>query len=252
VTFDVDPAAYGRFMGRFSQPLAVEFVRAVDPQDGQRVLDVGCGPGAVTALLLDRLGSAAVCAIDPSAPFVAGVRERFPEVDVRQGVAEELPWPDDTFDFALAQLVVHFMTDPVAALREMARVTRSGGLVAASVWDYGSERSPLSAFWQTVREREPGNPGESALAGVREGQLAELFIAAGLGDVQSGELSIRVPLAGFDEWWEPFTFGVGPAGTYVAGLDDAGQADLRAHCARRLPEGPFELTASAWLATGRA
>ncbi len=251
MTFDVAADSYQRFMGRYSEPLAVEFVRLADPQPGQRALDVGCGPGAVTALLVDRLGAAGVCAIDPSAPFVAAVRERLPGVDVRQGTAEVLPWADAGFDHVLAQLVVHFMRDPVAALREMARVTRTGGLVAASVWDYAGARSPLSVFWSAVAERDPEHPGEASLAGARAGHLAELFESARLADAEAAELTVRVPVAGFDEWWQPFTLGVGPAGAYLAGLDEPARADLRTGCAGRLPSGPFDLTATAWLVTAR-
>jgi trans-aconitate methyltransferase len=251
VSFDVPAESYARFMGRYSQPLAAELLAAVDPQPGGRALDVGCGPGVVTALLADRLGARDVCAIDPSEPFVAAARARLPGVDVRLGSAERLPWPDSTFDLVLAQLVVHFMTDPVAGLREMGRVARPGGTVAASVWDYAGDRSPLSPFWLAVREIDPAHPGESSLAGARAGQLPSLFTEAGLTDVASGELTVRVPVGSFDEWWEPFTFGVGPAGQYVSALDEPARAELRERCAKRLPDGPFELSATAWLATGR-
>lgn len=251
MTFDVAAESYGRFMGRYSEPLARDFVRVVDPRPGQRLLDVGCGPGAVSALLVEQVGAEAVCAIDPSAPFVAAARERLPGVDVRQGAAESLPWPDATFDAAVAQLVVHFMTDPVAALREMARVTRPGGLVAASVWDYAGARSPLSVFWDAVAEFDAGHPGEASLAGARPGHLAELFTSAGLGRFESGELTVRVTLSGFDEWWDPFTLGVGPAGVYLAAQDEQRQTELRERCARRLPDGPFEVSATAWLVTAR-
>jgi SAM-dependent methyltransferase len=232
--------------------LAVELLAALELFPGQQVLDVGCGPGVVTELLVERLGAGAVSAIDPSEPFVAAARSRFPEVDVRLGAAEELGWDDDSFDVVLAQLVVHFMADPVAGLREMARVARPGGVVAASVWDYAGDRSPLSPFWSAVREIEPSHPGESALAGARPGHLAQLFVEAGLGAVSAGELTVRVPLSGFDEWWAPFNLGVGPAGQYLAALDEEGRAELRALSAKRLPAGPFELSATAWLATGRA
>jgi len=252
MSFDVAAESYGRFMGRYSEPLAAEFVRLADPQPGQRVLDVGCGPGAVSARLVERLGAPAVCAIDPSAPFVAATRERLPGVDVRQGTAEALPWADDAFDQALAQLVVHFMTDPVAALREMARVTRPGGLVAASVWDYAGARSPLSVFWTAVRELDPEHPGEAELAGARPGHLAELFHAAGLREIAAGELTVRVRVGGFDDWWQPYALGVGPAGTYLAAQDDAARKQLRARCAARLPAGPFEMSATAWVVRARA
>ena len=148
---------------------------------GQRVLDVGCGPGALTAELVSRVGAASVSAVEPSASFAAAARERLPGVEVRQAAAEQLPFADGTFDAALAQLVVHFMADPVQGLREMGRVTRPGGMVAACVWDHAGGRGPLAAFWSAVRELDPAADDESGLAGVREGHLARLFAQAGLG-----------------------------------------------------------------------
>ncbi len=252
MSFEVTAGAYAQFMGRYSAPLAAEFLRLVDPRPGQNALDVGCGPGVLTELLADRLGAAAVCAIDPSEPFVLALRGRRPGVDVRHGGAEHLPFADDSFDLALAQLVVHFMADPVAGLREMRRVTRSGGLVAASVWDYENDRSPTSVFWRAFQQLDPSSSGEADLAGAREGHLVELFTAAGLRDVEEHVLTVRVPLSGFDEWWQPFTLGVGPAGVGLAALDDTGRADLKARCAALLPEGPFTIDAAGWTATGRA
>jgi SAM-dependent methyltransferase len=247
VSFDVSADAYGRFMGRFSEPLAVAFVELAQVSPGQRALDVGCGPGALTAQLVDRLGAGSVSAVDPSPPFVAAARDRFPGADVRAAAAEQLPYPDATFDVALAQLVVHFMADPVAGLREMARVTRPGGQVLACVWDHGgSGGGPLAVFWQAVHAIEPLAPGEADLPGSREGHLAELCTAAGLTDVESSSLTVRVRFATVDDWWEPFTLGVGPAGAYVAALDDEGRERLRSRCAALLPAAPFEVAASAW------
>src|SRR4051812_26163270 len=114
MSFNVASDAYGRFMGRYSEPLADEFLRVTDLRPGQRAVDVGCGPGMLTARLVDRLGADAVSAIDPSQTFVTAARERLPDVDIRLGTAEELPWAEGTFDAALAQLVVHFMADPLA------------------------------------------------------------------------------------------------------------------------------------------
>jgi SAM-dependent methyltransferase len=197
------------------------------------------------------LGAEAVAAVDPSAAFVAAARELLPGVDVRQASAEALPFPDDAFDIALAALVVHFMSDPVAGIAEMARVTRPGGFVAASVWDYENERSPVSAFWRAAGDLDPEAPGELQLPGVREGQLLDYFERAGLRDVRPTTLAVHVEVAGFDDWWEPYTLGTGPAGAYVAGLDAQRRAALRAHCAELLPDGPFTVDASAWAATGR-
>src|SRR5215467_7960108 len=137
-------------MGRYSEPLAAKFVELAIVKRGQRALDVGCGTGALTAALVERLGPGAVSAVDPSESFVDAVQSRFPTVDVRRASAERLPFPDGSFDSTLAQLVVHFMKDPVAGLREMARVTRSGGSVGACVWDHAGGRGPLTVFWQAV------------------------------------------------------------------------------------------------------
>ena len=135
MTFDVDAAAYDAFMGRYSILLSPLLADLAGVEAGQRAIDVGCGTGMLTAELVDRLGASSVSAADPSEPFVAAMRDRFPEVDVQQAPAELLPYPDDAFDVALAQLVVLFMSDPGAGLAEMARVTRSGGVVAACVWE---------------------------------------------------------------------------------------------------------------------
>jgi SAM-dependent methyltransferase len=248
VSFDVPADAYGRFMGRFSEPLAVLFAERAGVRPGGTALDVGCGPGALTAQLVARLGPAAVSAIDPSPPFVAAVRDRLPGVDVRAGGAEDLPFPDGSFDAVLAELVVHFMTDPVAGLREMARVARPGGVVAACVWDHAAGGGPLAAFWSAVHDLDPTVPGESELPGTREGHLAELFAAAGLHRVEASSLTVEVPCATFEDWWEPFTLGVGPAGAHVAGLDEDGRERLVARCRERLPEPPFEVPATAWCA----
>src|SRR3990170_4770350 len=167
MNFDVAAEAYDRFMGRYSRLLSPQLAGLAGARGGQRVLGVGCGPGALTAELVKRLGPAAVSAVDPSKPFVAAVRARNPGADVLRAPAEHLPFPDRAFDVALAQLVVHFMSDPVAGLAEMARVTRRGGVVAACVWDHGGDQGPLHLFWQAAREIDPDVDDESRLAGAR-------------------------------------------------------------------------------------
>jgi SAM-dependent methyltransferase len=219
---------------------------------GQRVIDVGCGPGALAAELVTRVGPLSVAAVDPSEPFVAATQARNPGVDVRLASAERLPFPDRAFDAALAQLVVHFMSDPVAGLAEMARVTRGDGVVAACVWDHAGGQGPLGLFWEMAHELDPDVKDESQLAGAREGHLTELFEAAGLLDIAETTLTASLPHETFEEWWQPFTGGVGPAGAYVAGLDAERQTALRERCRTRLPSGPFTVTALAWAARGRA
>jgi SAM-dependent methyltransferase len=257
MSFEVSADAYTRFMARFSEPLAVQFadLAGAPPGGGPvtptlRALDVGCGPGALSAELVRRLGPGSVHAVDPSEPFVAAARDRLPGADVRLAPAEQLPFDDAGFDVTLAQLVVQFMTDPVAGLREMARVTRPGGVVAACVWDRGGDRSPLSMFWRAVNDLDPVD-GESSGSGVNQGDLARLFTQAGLAVAQDTELTVRVPQIGFDEWWEPFTLGVGPAGDYVLSLEAGPRARLREHCQQILAAGPPVVSATAWAVTGK-
>jgi SAM-dependent methyltransferase len=252
VSFAVTADAYDRFMGRYSARLSGALADYAGVRSGQRVLDVGCGPGALAAELVERVGAANVFAVDPSAPFVAAVQDRLPGVDVRLAAAEQLPFPDQTFDAALAQLVVHFMTDPVAGLREMARAVRRDGVVAACVWDHGGDRGPLNVFWKAARQLDPDVKDESRLAGAREGHLAELFVKAGLRAVDATVLVATVAHATFEDWWGPFTLGVGPAGAYAAGLDADRRAELRERCRALLPRPPFELAAGAWTARGLA
>lgn len=252
MSFAVAADLYDRFMGRYSVLLSPQLADLAEVRGGQRVLDVGCGPGALTAELVARLGPAAVSAVDPSEPFVEAARERNPEVEVLRASAEQLPFPDRIFDTALAQLVVHFMSDPIAGLAEMRRVTRKDGVVAACVWDHAGGQGPLSLYWRAAHDLDPDIEDESRLPGAREGHLAELFEAAGLRGIEETTLSADLEHPSFEEWWEPFTLGVGPAGSYLAGLDADRQVKLREHCRTLLPTAPFVLTARAWAARGVA
>jgi SAM-dependent methyltransferase len=250
--FDVSADAYTRFMGRYSEPLAERFADLAGVRSGQRALDVGCGPGALTAELSGRLGAGEVCAVDPSESFAVAAGERLPGVAVSVATAERLPFPDEAFDAVLAQLVVHFMADPVAGLREMGRVTRRGGVVGACVWDHGGGRGPLTPFWRAVRELDPSAADESGLAGVGEGQLAALFGQAGLAGTDATTLTVRASYTAFGQWWQPFTLGVGPAGDYVVSLTARRRRLLRERCRELLGEGPFDVSATAWAVTSRA
>lgn len=251
MSFSVSALAYDRFMGRYSSPLAPLLADLAGVRPGQRVLDVGCGPGALTAELVARVGPGRVAAVDPSPPFVAAVQERHPGVEVHLAGAEQLPFADASFDVALAELVVHFMSDPVAGLAEMGRVTRSGGTVAACVWDFESGGSPLSLFWQAAQDLDRDAPGEDALPGTGRGQLGELLRRAGLVEVEECTLTVAVPHPSFEAWWEPYTLGVGPAGDYVYKLDGEQLTRLVQRCRQLLPEAPFTMTGRAWAARGR-
>lgn len=250
MSFVVPPDAYARFMGRFSVPLGRAFADFLGARQGERALDVGSGPGALTVELVRRLGAEAVAAVDPSPPFVAALAERLPGVDVRAASAEHLPFPDDSFDTTVAQLVVHFMSDPVAGLREMARVTRPEGSVAACVWDHDGGRSPLSLCWRAAQEFSPGVTTEDGLPGARDGHLEELAARAGLRDVVSGDLRVEVTFDDADLWWEPYTYGIGPLGEHVARLDDAARHALRERCLELLGPAPFTISAHAWAVRG--
>ncbi|WP_193509271.1 class I SAM-dependent methyltransferase [Cryobacterium sp. BB736] len=251
MSFDTVAAdAYDRFMGRYSRLLSPQLADFAGVAAGQRALDVGCGTGALTAELSARLGEDAVAAIDPAPRFVEATQQRHPGAKVVQARAEDLPFGDDAFDVALAQLVVHFMRNPVVGLSEMRRVTRQGGVVAACVWDFTGGRSPLSLFWRVAGETDPGLFDESERAGTSEGDLERLFGAAGFADIVGSALEVSMEHAGFDEWWQPYTAGVGPAGEYLARADADRRDHIRERCRAELPDGPFTVTAVAWAARG--
>jgi len=253
VEFLAPAEKYDRFMGRYTLGLAPGLADAAGVTGGMRVLDVGCGPGGLTQELVRRVGAEHVAAIDPAPQFVAACRERHPGADVREGVAEALPWPDDHFDATLCSLVVAFMQTADQGVREMARVTRPGGTVAACMWDVpGGGMTMLSTFWRTARSVDPEVVGERERPGVGEGDLGARFRRAGLRDVGEGTLEARVDYADFDDFWEPFTFGVGPAGQYLTSLPADRQAQVREACRAAVPDGLFSLTARAWLARGTA
>lgn len=242
---------YERFMGRYTVPLARALADEAKVRSGMRVLDVGCGPGGLTSELAGRVGAESVAAIDPAEQFVAACRERNPGADVRLGVAEELPWEDDRFDAALSCLVIAFMRDADAGLREMARVTRPGGTLAICMWDIaGGGMTMLRLFWKAMRTVKPEVEGEQLRAGTAEGDIAERLTRAGLRDVVGGALEVSVDYSGFEDFWQPFTFAVGPSGQAFAALADEEQVVVREAIRAELPEeGPFTLTARCWYST---
>jgi SAM-dependent methyltransferase len=254
--FQVPAQAYDRWIGRYSTNLAAALIEFAGIEPDVKVLDVGCGPGALSAALVGRVGVSNVYAVDPSEPFVEACRQRLPGVNAIVASAESLPFPDGEFDGALAQLVVNFMSDPEAGVREMARTTRAGGTVAACVWDYGGEMTLLRGFWDAAREVEPvsGEAGDEAavMKWSGDGDLAELWQLAGLTDVRFGALQVSAPYENFDELWAPLQSGVGPAGAFYESLDEEGRGELYEAFRQRLGvgDGPFELTARAWAAVG--
>jgi SAM-dependent methyltransferase len=244
--------AYEVFMGRYSRSLAPEFARAAGVAEGERVLDVGCGTGALTVVLAGVVGADGVAAVDPSEPFVEQCRENVPGADVRVGPAESLPFADGEFDRSLAQLVFHFVEDPAAAVVEMARVTRPGGVVAACVWDMTGGMTMIKGYWDAVAEVGVAGRSEEERFGGRPGQLASLWGDAGLRAVRDESLTVSTSYRDFEELWATFQGGVGPVGVHAVSLEGEQRTAVREAFWRRVgsPEGPFELTATAWLAAG--
>ncbi len=255
--FSAAPAdQYDRWVGRYSAELARQLMGAAGVRAGQRALDVGSGPGALTHELVAVLGAENVAAVDPSPPFVAANRERNPGVDVRSGTAEALPFDDAAFDHALAQLVVNFMADAHRGVAEMARVTRPGGGVSAAVWDYRGQMTLLRRFWDAVIETDPGGADADegrAMRFATPDELNALWEDCGLQQVELAEAVVSADYASFDDLWQPLEAGVGPAGAYVVALDAEGRAALRDAYRRLLNVSgeQFRLTARAWLVTGR-
>ena len=253
-TFQTSGSAYDRFMGRYSRPLAELFADAAGATSGQRVLDVGCGPGALTGVLVDRLGAASVAACDPSPPFVEECAARHPGVDVRTGRAEQIPFDDAAFDGALAQLVLHFVSDPPAAAAEMRRTVRSGGVVGACVWDFAEGMEMLRHFWDAALTVDPDAPTEArTLRFGRPGEIVEVFEGAGLVDIVESELAVSSTYDNFDELWSSVLEGIGPAGAFALSLPHDRREQLGRALYERVgePAGPFTLGAVARCAIGR-
>jgi SAM-dependent methyltransferase len=254
MTFAVTGEAYDRFMGRYSQQLAPLMIDFAEIDPSQRVLDVGCGPGALTARLARRVGAERIAAVDPSESFVAACAARVPGADVRRGEAGSLPWPDGTFDAVLSQLVINFLPDPVRGVAESVRVSRPGGMLAACVWDYGDRMQLLRAFWNAARELDPEVPDEGQTMRIRTAEaLDRLWREGGVDDVGTASLVVRVHYLDFADLWDSLQHGVGPAGAYCRSLDDQRRAVLRDGLFAGLgsPAGPFTCEARAWAVRGR-
>ncbi len=247
--FNAPAEGYDRLIGRFLPTLAPALCEVADVRRGMRVLDVGCGPGGLTKELVRR--GLNVSAIDPSSPFVDACRQRNPDADVREGFAEQLPFADDSFDATISSLVVGFMSDPAAGIREMSRVTAPGGVVVACTWDR-NDMTALARFGQAMAALDPSLDGDIKLAGDTKGELRDLFSAAGLADVIEGTLTAVGNYDNFADWWEPFTCGIGPHGAYLQSVDPEHREALRLRCRESFeqPDAPFTLTAVALFASG--
>ena len=247
--------AYDRHVGRYGAQLGAGLIETAAVRAGQRALDVGCGTGQLTTVLAEVLGRENVAAVDPSEAFVEACRKRVPGADVRVGAGEQLPFAAGEFDAVLAQLVVQLMEDSAAGVREMARVARPGGVVAACVWD--SKTMPLlRSFWDAAVAVSPERAGALSEA-QRVGhygpeKLEALWRGAGLTKISTGEILVEAAYESFDELFQPFEAGPGHSGACFGSLNEADQARLRDQVFVALgePQAPFTLSARAWSVRG--
>lgn len=246
-------SSYEKYMGRWSARLAPLFAKFARIRDGDRILDVGCGTGALVQTVADLTRRSEIVGIDPALGFVMHARQRFPDprITFDQGSAFELPYPDGSFDQSLSMLVFHLIPTPEKAASEMRRVTRAGGTVAACTWDGAGGMELSSIFWSEAIRLNPAAElhAERAKSCNLEGQLGELWQATGLAEVHETTIDIRMDFTSFDDYWLPYLEGVGPTGTYVASLSGDGRDALRERLRDRVlsgrSDGAFSLTARA-------
>jgi SAM-dependent methyltransferase len=250
--------AYEPFIGRWSRLVAREFLGWLGIPAASRWLDVGCGTGAVSQLILEHMAPTAVTGIDPSEGYVtfAQAHIRDSRAHFQVGDAQQLPVPDASFEAVVSGLVLNFVPEPALMAAEMARATRPGGTVAAYVWDYGDQMQILRAFWDTAATLDP------AAVSLDEGQrfplcrpepLALLFREAHMQQVETRAIEVPTLFRDFEDYWTPFLGGQGPAPGYAMSLDEARRAVLREHLRARLPsaaDGTIPLVARAWAVRG--
>jgi ubiquinone/menaquinone biosynthesis C-methylase UbiE len=251
-------AGYERYMGRWSRLLARDYIGFAGVKDGDRVLDVGTGTGSLGSAIEARLPAARIVGVDPSEGFIAYARKNAKSDRARYevGDAQALKFNEGSFDDTMALLVMNFVPDHVKAVEEMRRVTRSGGVVSACVWDYNEGMQSLRYFWDEAVALDPAiePKDERHMKLSRQGQLGELWKKAGLANVQEKGVVIDQAFASFADYWGPFTQGVGPGGAYVAALSEERRAQLETRMRKRLldgrDDGAFVLKARAWCVRG--
>jgi len=249
---------YERFMGRWSRLLAPHLVAFASVVDGDSVLDVGSGTGALSLALLGAAPSVRVTGVDPSSAYVRSAQAKTAPERARfdVGDAQSLEFADAAFDRTLSLLAINFMPDSARALREMIRVTKPGGVVAAAVWDYGDGMQMLRVFWDEAVALDPAIAGrdERNMPLCRRGELAALWRANGLGRVEEQPIDVELSFTSFDDYWRPFLGGQGPAGSHAASLDEPKRGALEAGLRKRLlggrGDGAFTLQGRAWAARG--
>jgi len=248
---------YERYVGRWSRQVAPLFLAWLEIPAGRRWLDVGCGTGALCAAIADRCAPASIAGVEPSDGFLETAKENLAgRASLHRGSATAIPLGDATVDVVVSGLVLNFVPDQPAALSEMARVTGAGGTIAAYVWDYAGRMELMRIFWDAAAELDP------AAAKLDEGvrfplcrpeALERLFTGAGLEDVEVKAIDITTQHPDFDDYWQPFLGGQGPAPAYAMSLDEPARARLRDRVRERAPaaaDGSISLTARAWAVRG--
>jgi SAM-dependent methyltransferase len=250
--FAVAAEGYDRFIGRYSREIAPRFL-AFAAVEGGPVLEVGCGPGSLTAVLAARFGAGQVAAVDPSEPFVAACRARVPGADVRLAGGEALPFADGSFGAVLSQLVLSFVREPERLMAEVRRVLRPGAVVAACTFE-ADGFALVRTFWAAARRFDPAAPDDASLPFRREAELLALFARAGLREVRTGTIDVEAGYTGFDDLWDPFSLGIGPAAGWLQAQPEARRAAIREACREALghPAGPFVLPARVLAVRGLA
>jgi SAM-dependent methyltransferase len=249
--------AYERYMGRWSRQLAPHFLRGLGVPSGRRWLDVGCGTGALAQAILDRCAPSKVTGVDPSAGFLEAAKARLPpQVALHQVAADRLPLADASVDATVSALVLNFVPDAPAALREMVRVTADGGLLACCVWDYAQKMDLIRLYWDAAARLDllaPGQDQGERFPICHPEALQTVFTGAGLRDVRTWPIEIEMRFVDFDDYWQPFLGGQGPAPAHAMSLDGPSRERLRDHLASRIArqtDGSMALAARAWAARG--
>ena len=244
---------YEQYVGRWSRRVAPPFLSWLGIPAGRKWLDVGCGTGALSAAIVDHCSPSSVIGVEPSEGFLNTARGHLAgRAVLHQGSATAIPLDDASVDVVVSGLVLNFVPDQRAALAEMARVTGSGGIIGAYVWDYAGKMELMRFFWDAVVELNPDAASMdegTRFPLCRPEALVELFESAGLNGVEVMAIDIPTPFASFEDYWQPFLGGQGPAPAYAMSLDETARARLRDRIRERLPvqaDGSISLTARAW------
>jgi SAM-dependent methyltransferase len=250
------PEGYERLMGRWSARLAPKLLQFAPVQDGESVLDVGCGTGSLTLAIAETCKPSRLVGIDISEPYVEFARHRSSDAPIQFDVGDacSLPYTDGEFDRALSQLVLQFIPEPKKAVAEMCRVVRSGGTVAACVWDNFGGTPHMRVLFDTAGAMSL-DPDRSLFRPLTApGEMEQVWTEVGLGDVVAGTVAMRFDFADFEDYWQPFTSGEGPAGQLVMGLPETDRERLKAQVRTVFlsgrADGPRSFAAEAWACKG--